>query len=81
MGTPGEEVTDLDLALIPRAVRDKLDRIGIKLHLQEWQRLAVSDRRGLCDWPCDSTGEIASYRARLIELVLAATGKPPDLLR
>jgi hypothetical protein len=29
------DLPDDDLALIPRALRDKLDRVGIKLHLAE----------------------------------------------
>ena len=36
-----------DLALVPRSVRDKLDIVGVKLHLREWQLLTIAKRRRL----------------------------------
>lgn len=41
-----------DLALIPRSLRDKLDRVGIKLHLEEWERFTLAERRRLVDQAC-----------------------------
>jgi hypothetical protein len=35
-----------------RAVRDKLDRVAIQLHLAQWQALTLEDRRELYEMPC-----------------------------
>jgi len=68
------------LELMPRMVRDNLDRVGIKLHLAEWQRLTLAERARLRDQPCASREEIASYRAGLAALVRERCGKEPDRL-
>lgn len=80
MGLAVEQAGDPDLELIPREVRDKLDRVGIKLHLREWRLLPLLSRRDLCEWQCSSEEEIATYRTHLVDLVMAATGRPPDQL-
>ena len=72
---------DADLELIPRTVRDKLDRVGIKLHLREWQLLSLEERRLLRDEPCASQAEVNLYRARLTNMVQARTGNGPESLR
>ncbi len=69
-----------DLALMPRGVRDKLDRVGIKLHLVEWQRLSAAERRRLIDQPCATDADVDRYRADLIALVRERTGRAPDRL-
>ena len=69
-----------DLALMPRGVRDKLDRVGIKLHLDEWQGLSVAERRRLIDQPCATEADADRYRADLIALVRQRTGREPDRL-
>lgn len=74
-------MTDDDLALIPRSVRDKLDRAGIKLHLVEWQQLSRAEREWLRDAPCDAAAEIERYRDELDRLVSAASGKPAQRMR
>lgn len=73
-------MADDDLALIPRAVRDKLDRVGIKLHLQEWERFTLAERRQLVDQPCESPADIERFRAGLASLIRARTGHDPDCL-
>jgi hypothetical protein len=73
-------MTDDDLALIPRSVRDKLDRVGIKLHLTEWELLTRAEREWLRDAPCGSGDEVEHFRAALDRLVRAQTGKPPQRL-
>ena len=69
-----------DLELMPRVVRDKLDRVGIKLHLREWALLTLEERRALVTSPCASADEAARYAADLEALVLARTGKAADRL-
>lgn len=70
-----------DLELIPRSVRDKLDRIGVKLHLKEWQQLPLQERVQLRDLPGDSTAEIDAYRRCLEEMVYRRTGSLPEKLK
>jgi hypothetical protein len=73
------EATALDL--IPRAVRDKLDRVGIKLHLKEWQQLSLEERAELRDLPCAGAEEVGFYRQRLEAMVCFRTGQLPEKLR
>ncbi len=68
------------LELIPRSVRDKLDRVGIKLHLAEWQAMSLTQRERLRDLRCESADEVARYGAEVDQLVRKATGKPPERL-
>ena len=74
-------MTDDDLALVPRSVRDKLDRVGIKLHLQEWQLLTLPERRFLVDAACESPADVDHYRTELSALIRLRTGRDPELLR
>jgi len=74
------EGDDEDLALIPRSVRDRLDRVGIKLHLREWKRLDLAERRTLLEQACDSADEIRKYRSFLVRVVAQRTGREPDKL-
>jgi len=72
----GEERLDL----MPRTVRDKLDRVAVKLHLKDWQALDVTERQRLRDLPCESGDEVTHYAAVVEALVLRVTGKPPERL-
>jgi len=68
------------LELMPRVVRDKLDCVGIKLHLKDWQALSLAERQQLCDWPCDAPEERARFATEVEQLVRRGTGKPPERL-
>lgn len=68
------------LVLIPRTVRDKLDRVGIKLHLDEWQMLSMDERTRLSDQRCDAEPWIGAYRAEVENLVRTRCGKSADRL-
>ena len=70
-----------DLTLIPRSVRDKLDRVGIKLHLKQWELFTLDERRHLVDAPCQSDVEIECYRTELAELIRRRAGIEPERLR
>ena len=70
-----------DLELIPRVVRDKLDRVRIKLHLQEWSALTLAERARLRDLPCGSAEELQRYAAEIEALMLRVTGKPAEKIR
>jgi hypothetical protein len=69
-----------ELALMPRVVRDKLDRVGIKLHLREWVLLTLDERRALVARPCESAADAARYAAEVEALVRARAGRPADRL-
>ena len=64
--TSGE---DEDLSWIPQGVRTKLDRAGVRIHLAEWQRLSLGDRRELVEFPCETAEDVAAFQARLVALV------------
>jgi hypothetical protein len=69
-----------DLTLIPRSLRDQLDRVGIKLHLKEWELFTLAERRRLVDHPCESNADLERLRTDLVELVRRYTGRAPDRL-
>jgi len=69
------------LELIPRDVRDKLDRVGIKLHLKDWQAFTLAERQRLRDLACETPTELALYSALLSELIMHYTGRPPQPLK
>ncbi len=70
-----------DLELIPRVVRDKLNRVGIKIHVKDWQRFSLAERRQLVEQPCHSEGEVEVYRAVVERLVRKYTGRAPERSR
>lgn len=63
------------LNCIPMIVRFKLDLCGIKLSLKHWNRFDLEDRRQLILRPCQSTSQIAAWRAFLILLIQVRTGE------
>jgi hypothetical protein len=68
------------LELMPRTVRDKLDRIGLKLHLREWQQLSINQRERLRDLPCTTNDQVAAYAVEVEQLVRRVTGREPERL-
>ena len=76
-----DEAAEERLELMPRGVRDKLDRVGLKLHLAEWQALSMPERERLRDLPCQSTDDLVQYAAEIERLVRRISGKAPDRLK
>jgi len=70
-----------DLEFIPRAVRDKLDRAAVKLHLAEWQALTLQERRELYEMSCGGPEEVVRFRDRLDTLVWQRCGQRPRRLQ
>ena len=68
------------LVLMSRAIRDKLDRVRIKLHLKEWQALDLDERAQLRDSRCETAEEVAHFAKLVDELVRNRTGHSPDRL-
>jgi len=69
------------LDLMPRTVRDKLDRVGIKLHLEQWQRLPMAERERLRDLPCEQADDVTRYATTVEQLVIGLSGQPPDRIK
>lgn len=76
-----DRLAEEQLELMPRSVRDKLDRIGIKLHLRDWQALSMAERERLRDLPCVTDDEVARYAATVTDTIVRLTGKPLERLR
>ena len=74
--TGAEHETNLEL--MPRAVRDKLDRVRLKLHLKEWQALTLAERMRLRDLPCEDDADAKRYAAEVDALALRVTGSPAE---
>jgi hypothetical protein len=68
------------LTLMSRAIRAKLDRVGIKVHLREWQALTLEERAQLRDAPCEGSEDVARYAALVDALVSRRTGTTPERL-
>ncbi len=69
-----------DLDWIPHPVRAKLDQVGIKLHLKEWQAFPLEGRQALCALPCQTLVEKKAFQERLDALALQHCGAPPQRL-
>lgn len=76
--TEADRLAEERLELMPRSVRDKLDRVRIKLHLKDWQALSLFERERLRDLPCATDPEVKYYAAEVERLVLGVTGRGPD---
>ena len=62
---------------IPRPVRDKLDQVGIKLHLKEWQAFRLAERQELCALSCRTPAEKEAFQERLEALAVQRCGALP----
>ena len=58
-----------DLTWIPRGVRTKLDLAAVRIHLADWQRLSLDERRELVAFDCTTQVQAAAFRARLAVLI------------
>lgn len=69
------------LNCLPMAARRKLDAVGIKLHLAQWEQLGRGERLMICHAPADSEEERSALRIFIQEVALARTGFPAKILR
>jgi hypothetical protein len=67
------------LNCLPMAARRKLDAVGIKLHLAQWEQLGRGERLMICHAPADSEEEQSALRT-FIEVALARTHSPANIL-
>jgi hypothetical protein len=68
------------LNCLPLAARRKLDALGIKLHLAQWEQFGRGERLMICHAPTDSDEERSALRTFIEEVALARTGSPTKTL-
>jgi hypothetical protein len=68
------------LNCLPMAARRKLDALGIKLHLAQWEQFGRGERLMICHAPADSEEERDALRIFIEEVALARTGAPAKIL-
>lgn len=66
------------LHCIPMCVRLKLDLVGIKLSLKQWNRIPLSERQHLVEGPCDTRPEADEYRSQLMRFIEEYTSSKPE---
>ncbi len=69
-----EDEVHHSLACVPMAVRRKLDRVGVKVSLEQWQALAQHERLAVCHLPTDSDEERETVRTFVEKSVKARAG-------
>jgi hypothetical protein len=75
-----EEDIYCTLDCVPMTVRRKLDRIGLKVHLAQWQGLVQGERLAICHLPADQADECEALRTFIVEVVKRTSGaEPKDL--
>jgi len=68
------------LNCLPMAARRKLDALGIKLHLAQWEQLGRGERLMICHAPADSEEEQSALRTFIEEVAMARMGSPAKIL-
>jgi hypothetical protein len=66
------------LHCIPMSVRMKLDAVGIKLSLKQWNRLPAAQRQALIDRTCEGGAQAAAYREFLVGAIATHTQSPVE---
>jgi hypothetical protein len=62
------------LSCVPMAARRKLDRVGLKVSLSQWQELRRGERLAICHLPADLPEERAAIRLFVEEVVRDRSG-------
>ena len=68
------------LSCLPMAARRKLDALGIKIGLAQWEQLGRGERLMICHAPSNSEEEREALRIFIEEATLARTGTAPKTL-
>ena len=68
------------LNCLPMAARRKLDAVGIKISLAQWEQLGRGERLMICHAPSGSEDERQALRTFIGEATFARTGSPPKTL-
>jgi len=68
------------LNCLPMAARRKLDALGIKVHLAQWEQFGRGERLMICHAPADTEEERSALRAYIEEVAISRTGAPAQEL-
>jgi len=68
------------LSCVPMAARRKLDALGIKIGLTQWQQLGRGERLMICHAPSGSDEERDALRTFIEEATIARAGSAPKTL-
>jgi hypothetical protein len=75
-----EDEMHTTLACVPMAVRRKLDRVGVKIGLEQWKALARGERLAICHLPVERHDEREALRLFINEAVRRVCGEEPRSL-
>jgi hypothetical protein len=75
-----EDEMATSLACVPMAVRRKLDRVGVKVGLKQWQALGRGERLAICHLPINDGKEREALVLFISEAVARACGERPSML-
>ena len=68
------------LNCLPIAARRKLDALGIKVHLAQWEQFGRGERLMICHAPADTEEERSALRTFIEEVAISRTGSPAQVL-
>lgn len=68
------------LQCVPMAVRRKLDRVGLKIGLEQWKTLDRGERLAICHIPADSGDECDALAYFIRETMMRRFGVEPKQL-
>ena len=68
------------LQCVPMAVRRKLDRVGLKIGLEQWKSLDRGERLAICHFPVDSAEECDGLGVFIREAMKRRFGVEPKSL-
>jgi hypothetical protein len=68
------------LQCVPMAVRRKLDRVGLKIGLEQWKSLGRGERLAICHFPVDSAEECDGLGVFILEAMSRRFGVEPKKL-
>ena len=75
-----EDEMHTTLACVPMAVRRKLDRVGVKVGLEQWKALGRGERLAICHLPAERHEEREALRLFISEAVRRVCGEEPRAL-
>src|SRR5215471_8578164 len=64
------------LSCLPMAARRKLDRLGLKISLEQWQRFSHAERLMICHAPARTSEECDALKLFIDELSVTRAGSP-----
>jgi hypothetical protein len=68
------------LNCLPMAARRKLDALGIKVHLAQWEQFGRGERLMICHAPADTEEERSALRTFIEEVAISRTNSPAQVL-